>query len=196
MNRILHGAIFSLSETLRNERYFWRQDTAARKYFLYIYKHLFSKLYTIMSVQRSTCGRIRRDKATTWPISPVLNCGLNGCFAFCPWRLIYVREMPPLFHTLLAGWSSVLFSLRPQKRLSNLVVTWSGSFYDFSSQLEILLLNLRENRVWTSLIKIYHDFEFQKGNVKKIFVKKISHGNLWNSADYEKLQYFLSKHQF
>lgn len=74
-----------------------------------------------MDGSESTCGRIRRDKAATWPISPVLNCGLNGCFAFYPRRLIYVREMPPSFYTLLAGWSSVLFSLRPQRRLSNLL---------------------------------------------------------------------------
>lgn len=109
-----------------------------RKNIFFIFmKHSVSKLYTIMPVQRSTCGRIRRDKATTWPISPVLNCGLNGCFAFCPRRLIYVREMPPLFHTLLAGWSSVLFSLKPQKRLSNTFATWLDSFYEFSLQLEI-----------------------------------------------------------
>lgn len=61
----------------------------------------------------STLQRIRTDKARTWPISFVLNCGLNECFAFYRHRLIYVREMPPSFHTLLAGSSSVLFSLRP-----------------------------------------------------------------------------------
>lgn len=65
-----------------------------------------------------TCGRIGGNGAAARPISPVLNCGSNGCFAFSPRRLIYVRETPPSFHTLLLGRSSVLFSLRPRERLS------------------------------------------------------------------------------